>query len=204
MSNFSNSSPTNTPIAVFKKHHTYEVSTSLAESQAIAEDYSNAHRYQYRAEVTIAGHPTLSLYDPIYLDGLPNGMSGYWTVLSIKSIFGGTPAYYMMDLIVGTDVIGDSNPKAATNADTRNVQNDLAGQSLDASGSTLSQYKLSPNSSQLSPTYGVTAPTAITAKSSIAVPTVTGASPYAGTSPNIGSVKRTVQWVAKSSGKVLK
>lgn len=204
MSNFSNSSPTTTLKSVFKKHHTHEVSTNLAESQAIADGYSDSHRYQHRAEVTIAGHPTLQVYDPIYLDGLPNGLSGYWTILSIKHIFGGTPAYFMTDLIVGTDVIGDVNPNAKNTADTRDVQSDLAGQSLTSSGSTLSEYITSPNGSDLSPTYGVTPSTAITSTSPVQVPTVSNSTPYKAKAPNTSAVKRTVQWVAKSNGKVLK
>jgi hypothetical protein len=204
MSNFSNNTPNASSRAVFKKHHTHEVSTSLAESQAIADAYSDAHRYQHRAEVTVAGHPTLQVYDPVYLDGLPNGLSGYWTVLSIKHIFGGKPAYFMTDLVVGTDVIGDVNPNAKNTADNRDVQSELAGQSLNASDSALSEYMTSPNSSQLNPSHGVTNPTAVTSSSVVGVPNVTGATPFKAKAPNTGAVKRTVQWAAKSNGKVLK
>jgi hypothetical protein len=201
MSNFSNNTPKSTPKATYQKHHVYEVSTSLTESKLIAENYSEAHRYQHRAEVILVGNSGLRPYDPIYLDGLPNGMSGYWTVLSVKHIFGGAPANYTMKVEVGTDVIGDTNPNAAKNSQVRDIQSDLSGQSLTSSGAQLSQYSLSPNANSLDPVTSASEATAIVSSSSVAVPAVSGTSK--GTAPNLKNVKRTVQWVSKSNGKVL-
>lgn len=204
MSNFSKNTPTANPNATFKKHHTYEVSTSLVESKNIAADYAEAHRYQHRAQVHVVGHATLKLYDPIYLDGLPNGMSGYWTVLSIKHVFNGSPAKYMMHLEVGTDVIGDTDPNAAKNADTRDVQSDLAGQSLNSSGAQLTQYSTSPNANSLDPITNASDPTAVVAPSALNIPTISGTSPFKNKAPNTKNVKSKVQWASKSNGKVLK
>jgi hypothetical protein len=143
-------------------------------------------------------------YDPIYLDGLPNGMSGYWTVLSIKHVFGGSLANYMMLLEVGTDIIGDIDNTASSRSDTRDIQNDFAGQSLDSSDSNLTEYSLSPNSSILNPTYGITNSTAVKKKSAVSVPIVAGSTPFKNSAPNTANIKQTIKWSAKSNGKVVR
>jgi len=204
MSNFSNNKSDASQKAIFKKHHTHEVVKDLTESKLVAQAYSNAHKYQHRAVVSVVGHATLRPYDPIYLDGLPNGMSGYWTVISIKHVFGGSLANYMMLLEVGTDVIGDIDKDARNRSDTRDIQNDFAGQSLEASDSGLTEYALSPNSSTLESTYGITSSTAVKKTSAVAVPVVAGSTPFKKTPPNTANLKQTVQWSAKSSGKVLR
>jgi hypothetical protein len=204
MSNFSNNTPTSTLKSTYQKHHVYEVSGSLTESKHIADNYANANRYQHRAEVLVVGDSTIRPYDPIYLDGLPNGMSGYWTVLSVRHVFGGTPASYMLRLEVGTDVIGDIDPNAANRSNLRDVQSDLAGQSLTSSGAQLTQYSLSPNASPIEPLTSASDPTAVVNPSPVAVPTIAGITPNKDHAPNLKNVKRTVQWTAKSNGKVLK
>lgn len=204
MANFSINKSDGTQKAVFKKHYPHEVVKDLTNSKQIAQSYSQTKKYQHRARVTIVGHATLRPYDPIYLDGLPNGMSGYWTVLSIEHVFGGRVAKYLMSLEVGTDVIGDIDPDAKNRSDTRDVQNDFAGQSLTVSPAKLTEYNLSPNASTLNPTYGVTSKTAVQNISRVAVPKVTGATAFKDLPPNIEGIKKTVQWSATSSGKVLK
>jgi len=204
MSNFSNNKTDGTQTAVFKTHYPHEVITDLTNSKQVAHSYSQTHKYQHRAKVTIVGHATLRPYDPIYLDGLPNGMSGYWTVLSIEHIFGGRVAKYLMTLEVGTDVIGDTDPNAKGRSDTRDVQSDLAGQSLTVSSSKLTEYNLSPNASTLSPKYGATAKTAVQNLSKVSVPKVAGATAFKDFAPNLSGIKKTVQWSATTSGKVLK
>jgi len=202
MNNFSNNTPKSTPKATYQKHHVYEVSTNLTESKLIAQNYADAHRYQHRAEVLLVGNADLRPYDPIYLDGLPNGLSGYWTVISIQHIFGGVPANYTMKVEVGTDIIGDVNPNAAKNSQVRDIQSDLAGQSLTSSGAQLSQYSLSPNANSLDPVTSASEPTAIVSSSPVGVPAISGTSKAP--APNLKNVKRTVQWVSKSNGKVLR
>jgi len=204
MSNFSSNKSDGTQTALFKTHYPHEVVKDLTNSKQIAQSYSDTKKYQHRAKVTIVGHATLRPYDPIYLDGLPNGMSGYWTVLSVEHVFGGRVAKYLMNIEVGTDVIGDVDSKAKDRADTRDVQSDFANQSLTVAPAKISEYNLSPNSSTVSPKYGVTPKTAIQNLSQVAVPKVAGATAFRDLAPNISGVKKTVQWVATSSGRVLK
>ena len=204
MSNFTNNKNVAVPTTTFKKHHVNEVAKSLTDSKNIADDYHNANRYQHRATVSVVGHATLRPYDPIYLDGLPNGLSGYWTVLSIKHVFGGRPANYMMELEVGTDIIGETAPKAAEASDLRDIQSDLSNQSLSASNSRLTKYSVSVNASSINPSYGNTPPTALTNGSALSIPSVPGSTPFLDTPPNLSGIKQTVQWVAKSSGKVVR
>jgi len=204
MSNFSSNKSDGTQSAVFKKHHPHEVIKDLTNSKQIAQSFNNANRYQHRAKVSIVGHATLRPYDPIYLDGLPNGMSGYWTVLSVEHVFGGRVANYILNLEVGTDIIGDVDPKAKNRSDTRDVQSDFAGQSLTSSESKLSEYTISPNASSINPSYGVFAKTAIQNKSQTSIPVVAGSTSFKNGAPNISGIKKTIQWSAISSGKVLK
>jgi len=204
MANFSTNKSDGTQTAVFKTHYPHEVITDLTSSKHVAQSYSQTYKYQHRAKLTIVGHATLRPYDPIYLDGLPNGMSGYWTVISIEHIFGGRVAKYLMSIEVGTDVIGDIDPNAKGRSDTRDVQSDFAGQSLTVPPSKLTEYNLSPNASTLSPKYGVTAKTAVQNLSKIAVPKVVGATTFKSLAPNLNGIKKTVQWSATTSGKVLR
>jgi hypothetical protein len=204
MSIFSTNKSDGTQTAFFKTHYPHEVIKDLTNSKQIAQAFSDTKKYQHRAKVTIVGHATLRPYDPIYLDGLPNGMSGYWTVLSIEHVFGGRVAKYLMNIEVGTDVIGETDPQAKTRADTRDVQSDFANQSLTVSPAKLSEYSLSPNASTVNLTYGVTPKTAVQNTSKVAVPKIAGTTAFKDQAPNIAGVKKTVQWMATSSGRVLK
>ena len=203
MSNFSNNKTGSQIDAAFTHHHVYEVANSLNDSKHIADDYNNAHRYQHKASVTVVGYPDLRPYDPIYLDGLPNGLSGYWTVLSVRHVFGGAPADYVLELEVGTDFIGDTNPDAYKKSTNRDVQADLAGQSLTPSGTTLTTYTVSPNSSPLVASVGKTNTTAAGTTSNVGVPYVPGATPFKDTPPNTEFLKNKVHWNSTPSGKVI-
>jgi hypothetical protein len=198
VTNFSNN-PTK---AKFKKHHTHEVVTSLANSKLLAIDYANQHRYRHRAEVMIIGTADLRPYDPIYLDGLPNGMSGYWTVLSLKHIFNGRVANYMLEIVVGTDTIGDTSSTAYLNANTRDVQAELAGQSLVAPASQLIDQVPSINASSLSSNTNTIVSTPQVSPSNPLIPNLTNI-PFPNGAPNINSIKRTVQWTATKTGTVI-
>lgn len=204
MANFSTNKSDGKQTAVFKKHYPHEVVKDLTNSKQIAQAYKDTNQYQHRAKVTIVGHATLRPYDPIYLDGLPNGMSGYWTVLSIEHIFGGRVAKYLMNIEVGTDIVGNADSKAKERSDLRDVQSDFAGQSLTTPASKLVEYNLSPNASTVDPKYGVTPITAVQNLSKVTVPKITGATAFKDLSPNLGGIKKTVQWSSTSSGKVLK
>ena len=204
MKNFSNDGATVDSAASFQTHHVYEVASSFADAQHIATDYGNANKFQHRATVNIVGHAPLRPYDPIYLDGLPNGMSGYWTVLSVKHIFGGRPADYMQELVVGTDTLGDVNPNAANTSSYRDVQSELSGQSLSGSDTVLTEYSLSPNSSLLNTSYGEAKLTGIAANSTVGVPAISGVSPFSDSPPDISQITNVIKWTATDAGRVIK
>lgn len=202
MKNFSNDSSADST-ASFQSHHVYEVASSFADSQQIANDYSNANKYQHRAKVSIVGHAPLRPYDPIYLDGLPNGMSGYWTVLSVKHIFGGRPADYLQELVVGTDKLGDVNPNAKNNSSYRDVQSELAGQSIDLANTVLTEYSLSPNASSLYESYGDTNPTQVNTVSPTAVPNLSDTDDFSTGAPDLSQITNVIKWTATDAGRVI-
>ena len=146
---FSNVNKAKKPKAKFKKHNVYEVATSLTEAKYIANDIADTDRYAYRARAYVVGNAALRPYDPVYIDGVPNNLSGYWTVLSIRHIFGGTEAPYMMELELGCDLLGDVNPNAYLTSQARNVGNELAGKDITTSSSTLRSYDVSPNQNSI-------------------------------------------------------
>ena len=200
---FSNIGPNAPKVATFKKHHVHEVVNTLAESKQLALDYAQQHRYQHRANVVIVGNSTIRPYDPIYLDGLPNGMSGYWTVLSVKHVLGGSLARYLCELEVGTNALGDVNPNAVNSSGLRDVQGELAGQSL-TNNQTSMLVDRSPyiNASSLTPSYGATTPTPVVSPPNPSVPNLTNQN-YPTTAPNLTQIKFPVQWMATSKGQVL-
>jgi hypothetical protein len=181
----------------FVKHQVYDVATSLTESKYIANDLADAKRYQYRARAVVVGNAAVKPYEAIYLDGLPNGMSGYWTVLSVKHIFGGAPANYMMELDLGTDVLGETSDEAIKATKVRDITGELAGQALVPADSSLKDYALEINGSSLTPTYGRTEPTSVVTPRATAVPeTIVSSDPYSVKPPNFSNVKRTTKWEA--------
>lgn len=182
--------------AQYTKHHIYEVAKNKTEAKYIANDIANAKRYAYRAKVILLGDASVRPYDPIYLDGLPNGMSGYWTVLSVKHIFNNIDVQYKMELEVGTDKVGDVNTNASTATVYRDVQAELAGQSLDPSSSTLINIPSSVNSNPLVPNYGTTSPTTVVTSAYDAVPLTISTDPYSYSYPTPIKTQDTVKWVA--------
>lgn len=181
----------------FVKHQVYDVATSLTESKYIANDLADAKRYQYRARAVVVGNAGVKPYEAIYLDGLPNGMSGYWTVLSVKHIFGGAPANYMMELEVGTDVLGETSDEAVKATKLRDISGELADQALVPAEASLKEYSLEINNSTLTPTYGKTEPTSIVNPRATAIPeTIIPDNPYSVKPPNFSNVKRTTKWEA--------
>lgn len=201
-SNFSNDSGAASD-SLFKKHHVRDTVGSLAESKLLADGYGNVNKWQHRATVLLVGDPTIRPYDPIYLDGLPNGMSGYWTALSVVHRFGGSPANYMLEVHVGTDILGDQNPNASNSGSTRDVQAEIAGQSLIENDTIVVNVSVSPNSSSFNPSTGVVPTTAATRTSATEVPTISGSTPYLGTSPNISNVKPVARFKSKKNGTLI-
>jgi hypothetical protein len=134
---FTNVLPNATPKAKFKRHQVHEVIDNLSDARHIGRDYALATRYTHRMLVTIAASPNIRPYDPIYLDGLLNGLSGYWTVLEVQHLFNSPQANYTMKLLVGADVLGDVNPNAGEASQLRNLNDSLINQNITESASTL-------------------------------------------------------------------
>jgi phage protein D len=88
----------------FDSYHTGVVAPTykIAKYESTAADERN--RYAYRGEVVIPGNPTLLPDAPIYLDGIGNTYSGYWTVLSVQNYV--NKEVYTTTLEVGTDSLG--------------------------------------------------------------------------------------------------
>lgn len=181
----------------YKRHYIHEVANSLTDSKYIANDLANMKRYAYRAKVTTIGNAALRPYDPIYLDGLPNGLSGYWTVLSVTHVFGGKDSEYKMVIEVGTDTLGDVNPDAYKNAEMRDVEGELSKQAIVPGDSTLIDISASVNSSPLVPTYGVSIPTVVVNPPATAVPASVSTDRYKISAPVPKVSASVIKWVAK-------
>jgi hypothetical protein len=185
----------------FKRHYPYEVATSTNDAKLIAEAQNKNHKYQYLAECTIAGNVSIRPYDPIYLDNLPNGLSGYWTVISVTHRFGGSHGYYMLDLVVGTDVIGETNPNAPKAVPYRDVEGELNDQTLTVVDSVLEQFNLSPNETDLPEPYSNVGSAHVTSPAT-AIPNPTN-DKFAVHPPSFSKVKRTTTWKATKGTKVI-
>jgi hypothetical protein len=196
-SRFSKVSKNKPSSAAFKTHQVFDVATSLTESKYIANDYADANRYAYKASVVVVGNSTVKPYEPVYLDGLPNGMSGYWTVLSVTHVFGGQPAKYMMRLEVGTDVLGQTDENAYKAKDTRDVAGELSNQNLSPVPTVLQDYSFSVNNSPLEENNGVVNPSNTTSPKKTAVPeNIVPEDIYSVTPPDFSIIKRPVSWGA--------
>ena len=196
------------PDAKFTRYQVHEVVNSLTEARQVANDYTNAHLYTHRATVVVAGDPSLKVYDPIYLDGLPNGMSGYWTILSIKHTFNGQPIKYKQELEVGTDVLGDVNPNASANSQLMNITNSIVNQATTSIPATLVSTNANINGSKLtvstpinsispSPTNPIT--TAAVPAAATSIPTSVATNHFSLTTPSFSSIARPAQWSATAA-----
>lgn len=193
MSRYSNQKDT----ASFIKHQVYDVATSFTESKYVANDLADAKRYQYRASVVVVGNSAVKPYEAVYLDGLPNGLSGYWTVLSVKHIFGGVPANYLMELEVGTDKLGQTSDTAKNNTEVRDISGELSNQALVPAKSSLKINSFEVNSSPLTPTYGKTEKTSVvTQRVNKSLEKIDTKNPYSVTPPAAGKAKRAASWEA--------
>jgi hypothetical protein len=196
MSSFSNAQPNITSDSTFEQHHVYEVATTLTDSKYIANDLSNSKRYAYRAKATLVGVASVRPYHPVYLNGLSNGMSGYWTVLAVKHIFGGMPMKYMMEVELGTDTLGDTDPLAGTRSEVRDVQAEISGQSLNIADTVLQDIPLTINATQLFEIAGI--PTSSIVDPYNATPSNTSLGIYAETFPVPKTVSNTTKWTARA------
>ena len=184
----------------FKKHNVYEVPTSLTEAKQIADDHSEAHRYAYRATALVVGSSAIRPYDPVYIDGVPNGLSGYWTVLGIRHKFGGPDAPYMMELELGTDTIGDTDSNAIKNSEKRNVGNELAGKDLSAPSSVLRNNVHKINGTKVVTPKVVKSPK-ISKPASLIISSETSPYHHASTIPDFSIAPRTTTWITQKGNK---
>lgn len=111
-------------MTTFITHTVHEVISTLTDGKQIAEDFKEANsRHNYRAKAKLLGHPLVEPYNAVYLDGVPGGLSGYWTVLSVKHIFGGEIPY-VMEVEVGSDGFPEQRTEL-TQESTRDLESEL-------------------------------------------------------------------------------
>jgi hypothetical protein len=181
--------------ATFLKHLPFESATSLTDAKYIASDRAEAMRYKYRAIARLTGNSSVKPGQLIYLDGLYQGMSGYWTVLRADHLFGSGNATYQIEALLGTDKLGDASAAIGANTEVRDFSSELANQSLDAGVSTLTDYSFGVN-------IGDIESAAVYAQSSKVAPAANA--PAASTTydpdiykndiPDFSAVKRTTTW----------
>ena len=92
--------------AVFDRYLTNVVAPTfeIAKYESNAADERN--RYAYRGEVVLPGNPKLLPDTPIFLDGVGNSYSGFWTILSVEQTV--EEHMYTTTALVGTDSLGVS------------------------------------------------------------------------------------------------
>jgi hypothetical protein len=187
-----------TPKAKFVKHLPFEVATTLSDAKYIAEDIAESHRYKYRASALLAGDANVKVGEIIYLDGLDQNMSGYWTVLEATHVFGSGNRAYQLDVKLGADKIGDSDANAGTTTGKRDFEAELSNQSLATKGSKLNNYSIGVNNGKTD--LGVKkTPSSKNKPSPTKTPAATSYTPniYKGEVPDFSNVRRQVTWSAK-------
>jgi hypothetical protein len=183
--------------AAFLKHLPFESATSLSDAKYIASDRSETHRYKYRAAAVLSGNNLVKVGQIIYLDKLEQGMSGYWTVLSAKHVFGTGNAKYQLEVVLGTDVVGDTSEEFAT-PEIRDFAAEFSEQSLDVTPSILEDYSFGVNNGKIesAANYASSART-VAPDYAAPTPTVYEKDIYKNETPNFSKIKRTTKWAAK-------
>lgn len=131
--------------AKFVKHLPFEVATTISDAKFIAQDLAEANRYNYRGVALLMGDANVKVGESIYLDNLDQNMSGYWTVIAVSHLFGGGTYTYQMEVLVGTDSLGGSDPAIGKNSGKRDFEAELSKQSLKPKGSKLNSYPIGVN-----------------------------------------------------------
>jgi hypothetical protein len=107
----------------------------------------------------------------------------------------------MLEVELGTDVLGDTNPNAANASDTRDVNAEIAGQTVEPSPSILVDYAFSVNNKQL---YTPPIKSVNIKKTATAVtPDPTSPNLYQDDIPDFSAVKRTTAWTATKGNQIL-
>jgi hypothetical protein len=184
--------------ATFIRHLPFESATSLADAKYIATDRAETYRYKYRGVAILAGDAGVKVGQLIYLDGLSQGMSGYWTVLRVDHVFGSGNASYQLEVLLGTDILGDVSDNVGADTEVRDFAAELAEQSLDAAPSTLTDYSFGINAGKVESSVAYAPSSKVVAPAyAPAAPTSYDPDIYKNEVPNFSSVKRTTTWAAK-------
>jgi hypothetical protein len=91
----------------FDRFDTSTVVTDYASAVYEAEALDMLTRYPYRASVEVLGNTELKPDMPIYLEGLGEDYSGYWTIIDTEHIIDNL--VYTTKLTVGVDSLGAAN-----------------------------------------------------------------------------------------------
>jgi len=185
--------------ATFLKHLPFESATSMADAKYIASDRAEAMRYRYRAIARLTGNSGVKPGQLIYLDGLYQGMSGYWTVLRADHLFGSGNATYQIEVLLGTDTLSDVSASIGVDTEVRDFSAELANQSLDAGASTLTDYSFGINIGNIesSAVYAQSSKVAL-ASNSPEAETTYDPDIYKNDVPDFSAVKRTTTWTTFS------
>jgi hypothetical protein len=98
------------PSRTFSRTESYDrfqTSTVVPDSQVAVHEATAADeraRYPYRGNVVVLGDARIRPDMPVYLDGLGDNYSGYWTVLECTHVL--EEAKYTINMVVGTDSLG--------------------------------------------------------------------------------------------------
>lgn len=183
--------------ATFLKHLPFESATSLSDAKYIASDRSETHRYKYRANAVLSGNTLVKVGQLVYLDKLEQGMSGYWTVLSMTHVFGTGNAKYQLEVTLGTDTVGDVSEDIAS-PEIRDFAAEFSEQALDVAPSILEDYSFGVNAGSVesAATYAKSS-RVVKTNSAAPTPTVYEKDIYKTEIPDFSKIKRTTKWASK-------
>jgi hypothetical protein len=88
----------------------HEVIDNTLSAELLAEAQSSVSRYKYIGNALLVGYPPLRPYDPVYLYGLTDGMSGVWIVISVTHSFGKDLPYGMRAVLGSNDMLLQLQP----------------------------------------------------------------------------------------------
>ena len=91
----------------FDSYHTGVVAPTFDIAKYESDAADEVNRYAYRGTVVVPGNPNLLPDSPVYLDGLGETYSGFWTVLSTENYV--NKEVYTTTLEIGADSLGLSS-----------------------------------------------------------------------------------------------
>lgn len=89
----------------FTRFHSVEIAATQAEARYIAEAQAENNRYPIKAEATFIGNPLLAPNRCVYIKGLNDGLSGYWTLTEVVHVIE-PGSSYRTEAILGTEGLG--------------------------------------------------------------------------------------------------